>query len=201
MANWLERARREIPRSTDRTTANSDERTLTAVPAVPQPGESGFSGPSIGSNGGAPVACLQEIEETDIRAWLAYIDETNPDEIADVLDKCHTNTEARSYFLRRSEEVPRPDIIDDDRRHCTQCANLTTRGLCLAAKRGDPAGILPIAEICSQIPPMQSRSRAGHGECINHALIDLVHNGSAVFLHYQGFFLSLASASHRIASG
>jgi hypothetical protein len=33
--NWLERARREIPKSARRRTANSAERTLTAVMAVP----------------------------------------------------------------------------------------------------------------------------------------------------------------------
>lgn len=27
--------------------------------------------------------------------------------------------------------------VDDDRRTCTQCANLTARGLCLAARRGE----------------------------------------------------------------
>jgi hypothetical protein len=38
MANWLERARHEIPKSARRRTANSAKRTLTAVMAVPNPG-------------------------------------------------------------------------------------------------------------------------------------------------------------------
>jgi hypothetical protein len=106
MANWLERARREIPRSTDCTTANSDERGLTAVTAVAQQASSGISGPSIGSNGSALHTVLPEIEEVAIREWLAYIEETDPEIIAEVVDKCRADTGARAYFLRRAEEVP-----------------------------------------------------------------------------------------------
>ena len=43
MANWLERAKREIPQSAGRATANTAERNPTAVTAVPNPGESGIS--------------------------------------------------------------------------------------------------------------------------------------------------------------
>ena len=51
--NWLERARREIPKSARRRTANSAERNLTAVMAVPNPGLWEKSAASIGSNGSA----------------------------------------------------------------------------------------------------------------------------------------------------
>jgi len=44
--------------------------------------------------------------EAKIRAWLAHIKETDEDVIRDVLDKCLNNTEARTYFLKRSDEVP-----------------------------------------------------------------------------------------------
>jgi hypothetical protein len=50
--NWLERARREIPKSVWRRTANSAERTLTAVMAVPPPAFRKKLEGSIGSNGG-----------------------------------------------------------------------------------------------------------------------------------------------------
>ncbi len=137
MANWLERARREIPRGADRTTANSDERGLTAVTAAPQQAGSGISGPSIGSNGSSPEVALPEIEEATIREWLAYIEETDPETIAQVLNKCRTHTGARAYFLRRAKEVPKPLTFDDDRRYCAECVNLTPSGLCLAARRGE----------------------------------------------------------------
>ena len=54
-----------------------------------------------------------------------------------------------------------------------------------------------IAEIGSEIRPMQSQPRAGHGMHINAHFLDFVHNGSALFLYYQGFFLYLAPAMHR----
>ena len=78
MTNWLERARHEIQRSADQTTANSDEGSLTAVTAVAEQAESRKPGASIGSNGSTPDAILTKIEETAIRAWLAHIEETDP---------------------------------------------------------------------------------------------------------------------------
>lgn len=47
-------------------------------------------------------------EETAIRAWLAHINETDQEIIADVLHQCHTDLEARAYFLRRAAEDLRP---------------------------------------------------------------------------------------------
>jgi hypothetical protein len=150
MTNWLERAKREIPKSAGLPTAITAERNLTAVTAVPHPGKPGISRGSIGSNGSAPAEGFREIEaanaaasplnldeETAIREWLAHIEETDPDIIAEVLDKCRTGPDARDYFTRRVGEVPRPAGFDDDRRRCDQCANLTGRGLCLAARRGE----------------------------------------------------------------
>ena len=150
MANWLERARREIPQSAGRTTANSVERNPTAVTAVPERGASENSRASIGSNGSAPAAGFREIEaangattpmtpgeELAIRAWLAHIEETDLAIIVDVLNKCRTDADAREYFIRRAEEVPHLIAFDDDRRRCDQCANLTGRGLYPAARRGE----------------------------------------------------------------
>lgn len=102
-----------------------------------QQAQSGISGPSIGSNGSAPDAVISEIEEATIRAWLTHMGETDPDIIAEVLDKCRADMQAQAYFLRRAEEVPKPLAFDDDRRHCTECANLTQSGMCLAARRGE----------------------------------------------------------------
>ena len=45
--NWLERAGREIPKNANRPTAKTDDRTLTAVTAVPHLGKSGNFEPSL----------------------------------------------------------------------------------------------------------------------------------------------------------
>jgi hypothetical protein len=62
--NWLERARREIPKSARRRTANSAERNLTAVMAVPDQGLWEKSAASIGSNGStSPSLLLESVRE------------------------------------------------------------------------------------------------------------------------------------------
>src|ERR1700730_1709959 len=60
--NWLERARREIPISARRGTANNAERNLTAPRAVSRPGRCEKLEGSIGSNGSTPPSHLLEIE-------------------------------------------------------------------------------------------------------------------------------------------
>jgi hypothetical protein len=144
MADWLERARREMPQSADAATAKTDERTLSAVTAVPEPGKFKNSTSSIGSNGSAPVADFSEIEadgsmtadqESAIRSWLAQIKETDKAIIAHGLHCCQRDMDARDYFIRWATEISRPDPFPDGRRRCGQCANMTGRGLCLAARR------------------------------------------------------------------
>ena len=73
--NWLERARREIPKSSRRRTANSAERTLTAVMAVPHPGLWEKSAASIGSNGSTSSGDFSEIEATIHRLCDARSDD------------------------------------------------------------------------------------------------------------------------------
>jgi hypothetical protein len=150
MTNWLQRAKIEISQNADFGTANTDDRSLTAVLAVAIPVVCEISRGSIGSNGSAESADLPEIDatndapppmtqedETAIRAWLAHIGETDPATIADVLDKCRADAGERQIVLRWADEAPRPASFYDDRRRCDQCANLTVRGLCLAAWRGE----------------------------------------------------------------
>ena len=60
--NWLERARREIPKSARRRTANSAERNLTAVMAVPSPALRQKLEGSIGCNGSPWPSRLLETE-------------------------------------------------------------------------------------------------------------------------------------------
>lgn len=52
-------------------------------------------------------------------------------------EHAETNPEALSYFFRRAVEVPQPTLDEDDRRCCSQCANLSEHGVCLAAKCGE----------------------------------------------------------------
>ena len=150
MANWLERARREIPQRAGRTTANSAERNPTAVTAVPHLGKSEIVPTSIGSNGSAPPASFREIntaneaavpitasEEPAIPACLMNIKAIDDAIVAGVLDKCCADSDVRDSFILRAGDVQRPVDFDDDRRSCDQCANLTGRGLCLAARRGE----------------------------------------------------------------
>jgi len=73
----------------------------------------------------ASVAVANQLlaeEETTIRAWLAHIEETDPEIIAEVIEKCQRNIEARAYFLRRSEEAPKPETYPNPIR-CRDCAH------------------------------------------------------------------------------
>ena len=84
-----------------------------------------------------PSAPLTSSEETEIRAWLALIEETDPATIAEVIGQCQRDADARDYFTgRAAAELPKPDPFPDDRRTCDQCANLIARR-CQAAKRGE----------------------------------------------------------------
>lgn len=59
-------------------------------------------------------------EETSIRAWLTYIEETDSAIITKVLIKSRDEPDARWYFLLRSEEVPETVTINE-RITCGEC--------------------------------------------------------------------------------
>lgn len=83
-----------------------------------------------------PSAPLTASEEAAIRAWLALIEETDPATIAEVIERCQRDADARCYFIARATaELPKSDVVSDDRRTCEQCENLIARR-CQAAKRG-----------------------------------------------------------------
>ena len=82
-----------------------------------------------------PAAPLTASEETAIRAWLALIEETNPATIAEVIEQCQRDADARDYFTGRAAELPKHDPSPDDRRRCSQCLNLRGR-VCTIAKPG-----------------------------------------------------------------
>jgi hypothetical protein len=57
-----------------------------------------------GVTGGAPATPMTAKDETAIRVWLARIEETDPQNIADTLALCQRDQEARACFLRRAGE-------------------------------------------------------------------------------------------------
>jgi hypothetical protein len=69
----------------------------------------------------AKTALITAKEEKAIRAWLAHIEETDPVIIAEVMDKCQREGEARAYFLQRSKEVREPDLYRVH--HCGECVH------------------------------------------------------------------------------
>jgi hypothetical protein len=48
------------------------------------------------------AATLTVEQETAIRAWLALIEETDPDTIAEVIGRCQQDADARDYFTSRA---------------------------------------------------------------------------------------------------
>lgn len=92
---------------------------------------------------------MTAVAEEQILAWLALIEETDLATIADVIERCQRDAEARRYFVERAAaESPKSD--DDDRRTCQQCANLIGRR-CQAAKRSEIAAS-PTYEPIRDIP-------------------------------------------------
>lgn len=74
MANWIERARREIPKSGRQPTANADERALTAVTAVPQSHKT----ECFEITDGRLVAVKICSHVLDACLWLAFDDDFQP---------------------------------------------------------------------------------------------------------------------------
>lgn len=100
----------------------------TAIPAIPatQPKGEGVTVAKIATVAvanptEAETASMTAEEEKAIRAWLAHIEETDPEIIAEVMDKCQREGEARAYFLRRSKEVPKPNPLRVA--HCGDCTH------------------------------------------------------------------------------
>ena len=102
---------------------------------------------------------LADNEESLIRAWLAHIEETDPETIRIVLDQCADDAGAKQYFLKRAEEVPKPPLSFDDRRTCSECAHLV-RGICLAARRGEIQGggrYMPVPDLLRRCEGFRER--------------------------------------------
>ena len=53
-----------------------------------------------------PLPGLSLEDEGNIRAWLAHIQETDQNILAEVVDKCRNDLEARRYIMKQSKEIP-----------------------------------------------------------------------------------------------
>ncbi|GAB2898592.1 hypothetical protein GCM10027046_30620 [Uliginosibacterium flavum] len=82
---------------------------------------------------------LFPVEEDTIRAWLTVLGEADPVIINEVLHVCRSDVSARDYYLERSRPPSVAPNIEDDRRTCNQCAQLSHKGRCLAAQRREIA--------------------------------------------------------------
>ena len=122
--NWLDRARREIPKSARRRTANSAERNLTAVMAAPPPGLWEKSAASIGSNSSSPSGDFSEIEATINRLCDARSDDY--DNRAPLLSDLREYLPERwpcliGYFnVEAAKYEATSGANDDDWRHCAR---------------------------------------------------------------------------------
>ena len=65
-------------------------------------------------------ATLTPDAEAAIRAWLATIEETDPEAIAEVLDRCQVDTNARAFFVGQARNVP---LLEQAPVCCGDCLN------------------------------------------------------------------------------
>jgi hypothetical protein len=83
---------------------------------------------------------LNVFDKSILLTWLASIGETNTEAIYKLIQKCEKDISAREYFLGlaiANIDKTANINIDDDRRYCHQCANLSPTGQCLAAWQGE----------------------------------------------------------------
>lgn len=89
-----------------------------------------------------PLHELSEEEESSIRAWLEYIEETDPVIIAEVMTKCQSGAEARGYCLEQSKQVP-PEPEPDYTTTCGACRHFerTSHPRLGHCSKGEPEAI------------------------------------------------------------
>lgn len=81
-----------------------------------------------------PSAPMSDKEESAIPAWLQLVKESAPAIIAEVIERCRRDADARHYFTTRAAaELPKPDPLPCDLRTCSQCANYRQR-VCTVAR-------------------------------------------------------------------
>jgi len=114
--NWLERASREIGKKALGSTANTAVRRVAMAVLTEWPDaeamreayeeraaimeyDAGLPRHEAGAFASAPLSAE---DEAAIRAWLAAIDETDPEAIAGVIERCRQDADARDYFTRQA---------------------------------------------------------------------------------------------------
>jgi len=93
-----------------------------------------------------PLPELSPDEKSNIRAWLAHIEEIDPAIIAEVVDRCQRDGEARAYFLEQAKQVP-PPPEPDYRATCVACKHFRRISPpnpwhCAKRRAGSPCGVL-----------------------------------------------------------
>jgi len=92
--------------------------TMTATPATPathQPDAPATVTPAATvavAERPEPFPELTPDKESNIRAWRAYIEETDSIIVAEAVDKCRYDLEARRCFQKRSEEGKEPTTVN-----------------------------------------------------------------------------------------
>jgi hypothetical protein len=103
------RCRREIPKSAHRRTANSAERTLTAVMAVPHPGFWEKSAASIGSNGSTSSGISRKSRRRSTAMRSRSDDDGNRTALlSDFARGCHRGCHRRGVTSTRPRYSARP---------------------------------------------------------------------------------------------
>lgn len=90
-------------------------------------------------------------EDTAIRNWLAHIGESDEVMIAECLQQCATDNDARAYYLRRASELPQQDM-DDDRITCPQCVSFINER-CYKPSEGRPWRPPHLPRRCARFKP------------------------------------------------
>ena len=163
MIHFPDRDSVEVARCLDATHAENLERHPDAVAAEP------FT-PTIRQLS----APLTAHDEEAIRAWLALIEGNDPAILAEVVDRCQRDADARDYFTRgATAERPTSDTAPDDRRNCDQCRNLRQRvcviakpeaeGLVVATRGYRPDPVRKLRCVGYTAGPEDADRRSGHG--------------------------------------
>lgn len=97
----------------------------TAIPATEPKEEAGtvarIATVAVANPTETKIAPMTAEEEKAIRAWLEHIEETDREIIAELMEKCQQEDDARAYCLQQSEKVPNPDRWRIT--HCGECTH------------------------------------------------------------------------------
>ena len=138
MTNWLARAKREIAQGNALVgTGNTHDGNFTAGCTTSNVDLRTHQQAANDMHSGTFAASMTQQEHALLVQWLAHIGETDQTAIATFLELCQLNASDRNWFLTKAKRDIPSATVQDERRTCQQCVNLTPRGMCLAAHRGE----------------------------------------------------------------